>query len=128
MKYEDIIHSRFSEPAAILSYQNGMVKILDMNEAFLPELWMNVSTEEYIRRYPGKCFDEENLQIFMDAVRRCADSGKEQSVETWRSVFSDCCGYDRICLSSRLILMETNGEEAVIYEGVRNISNEPKGR
>ncbi len=128
MEYGGIIHTKFSEPAAVLSYQDGTVKILEMNETFLPELWMNVAGDEYIKGYPGKQFDEENMRIFMDALKRCADSGKEQEVETWRKVFSDCCGFDRVCLKSRLILIENTPEGAVIYEGVRNISNEKRAQ
>ena len=62
MKYDDIINTRFSEPAAILSYKNGKLGLLEINEKFIPELWMNVSEEEFIKNALEKCFDEENLR------------------------------------------------------------------
>ena len=126
MKYDDIINTRFSEPAAILSYKNGKLGLLEINEKFIPELWMNVSEEEFIKNALEKCFDEENLRVFANAIEKCINSQKEQSVETWRNMFSDCCGYDKICLKSRLILIEKTDEEAIVYEGIRNISNEKR--
>ncbi|MBQ7678086.1 MAG: response regulator [Lachnospiraceae bacterium] len=126
MTYQDIINSRFSEPAAILSYRDDAVRILYINDKFLPEHWMNVAEEDYIASYPHKTFDEENMRIYMDAIKRCAASGKEQIAETWRSVFSDCCGFDKVCLKSRLILVEKKDGEAIIFEGIRNISNEKR--
>ena len=128
MKYDDIINSRFSEPAAVISYKDGKIKLLEINESFIPELWMNVSKDEFINSALEKCFDEENLQVFTDAVKRCINSETEQTVETWRRMFSDCCGYDKICLKSRLVLIEKTDEEAVIYEGIRNISNEKRAQ
>ena len=48
MEFEELIHSKYSEPAAILNYSGGTVTISDVNEAFISELWMNVSKEEFI--------------------------------------------------------------------------------
>lgn len=126
MKYDEILENRFSEPAAIISYKDGDIKLLGINDSFLPELWMNVSKDEFINSVFEKGFDEENLKVFTDAVKKCADSGKDQNVETWRLMFSDCCGFDKICLKSRLILVEKTEEGAIIYEGIRNISNEKR--
>ncbi len=126
MNYKEIINNKFSGPAAILSFKGGKIRIAEMNGKFLPELWMNVAEEDYIKAYPHRTFDQDNLDIFLGAVRKCVESGEEQSVETWRLVFSDCCGFDRICLKSRLVLIEKTPEEAIVYESVRNVSNEKR--
>ncbi len=126
MAYGEIINSRYSEPSAIICYKDGKVRIEEINRKFLPELWMNVSDEDYISAYPDRVFDEDNMKIFINAVDKCAVSGEEQTVETWRRVFSDCCGFDKICLKSRLVLVEKTTEAAYIYESVRNISNEKR--
>ena len=126
--YEELIHNKFSEPAAILMYVDGLVLINDVNEAFISELWMNVSIEEFIGPNLRKCFDEANLAILTAAVKKCIETGEEQTVETWRLMFSDCCGYDRVCVRSRLVLVENGPDRAIIYEGVRNITNEIKTR
>lgn len=124
MDYGKIINTRFSEPAALFTYKDGMLKILDINDKFLPEHWMNISKEEFINKGTRKSFDEDNLRIFLNAVKRCIETGEEQEVETWRQMFSDCCGFDRICLKSRLVFIENTEQGAVIYEGIRNITNE----
>ncbi len=124
MKYEEIINSRFAEPAAVIGYKDGNIRIVEINEKFLPELWMNVSVKEYVNSAPDKIFDEENLEKFINAIKKCVETGEEQEVESWRRVFSVCCGFDKICLKSRLILIEKTPEEAFVYESVRNVSNE----
>ncbi len=124
MKYTEIINNRFTEPAAIISCKKDEVRLLEINEKYLPELWMNIAKEDYIRAFPQKIFDEDNMDRFMSALKKCAETGQEQEVETWHIVFSNCCGADRLCLRSRFILIEKDGEESFIYEGVRNISNE----
>lgn len=126
MKYEEIINSRFSEPAAILLYKDGKVSIGAVNQEYLPELWMNVAEEDFLQADMKKSFDEENMKLFLEAVQNCVDTGEEQFVETWRSVFSDCCGFDKVCMKSRLLLIEKTPEESYVYESVRNISNEKR--
>lgn len=126
MNYTDILNSRFSDPAEIIAYKNGNIRIEAVNRDFLPELWMNVAEEDYLKDALAKCFDEENMKVFLSAVKACVDSGENQTVETWRSVFSDCCGFDKVCLKSRLVLIEKTEDEAFVYEAVRNISNEKR--
>lgn len=128
MEFDELIHSKYSEPAAILMYSDGQVTIRDVNEAFISELWMNVSKEEFIGPNLGKTFDDADLKFFISAVKKCVDSGEDQSIETWRRLFSDCCGYDRVCVKSRLILVEKTPDHAIVYEGIRNITNEIKTR
>ena len=124
MDYRDIIDSKFSEAAALVLYKNDTVELMEFNEKFLPELQMNVAKEDYMKAYPQDCFDEENLQMYLTAIQSCVGSGKEQVVETWREVSSNCCGFDRICLKSRLVLVETSEDGAIVYEGVRNVTDE----
>lgn len=126
MKYENIINSQFAESSAIIIYKDGAVKLYEINKKFLPEHWMNISREDYFEAYPKKCFDEENLQIYLQAIKTCAETGKEQTAETWRQVFSNCCGFDKVCMKSRFVLVERAPEGAVIYEGIRNVSNEKR--
>ncbi len=128
MNYDEIINSKFSEPAAVLLYQDGKVKTLDINDRFLSELWMNISNAEYIQSNLDRRLDDENLRVFMRAMKKCVETEEEQEIETWRLLFSDCCGFDKICLRSRLVLIEKTPEGALIYEAVRNISNEKRAQ
>ena len=47
--FEDILNNKFADAADVLSYSNGTVKTLEMNDKFLPELWMNISEEDYFK-------------------------------------------------------------------------------
>ncbi len=126
MKYEEIIGSKYCEPAAILSLKGDRLSIVSLNSKYIPELWMNVAEEDYINAYPEQCFDTENGKAFLDACMRCAKTGEDQYIQTWRKVFSDCCGFDKICLGSKLILVEQTPEEAILYEAIRNATNEKR--
>ncbi|MBP5331895.1 MAG: hypothetical protein J6Y89_08605, partial [Lachnospiraceae bacterium] len=126
MKYDDILHSRFAEPAAIISYHNGAVYTLAVNKKFIPELWMNISEDDYINADIHASFDNENLDYYVKEVEKCISTGEEQIFETWRSLVSNCCGFDRICLKSRLILLEKDASGAILYEAVSNITNEKR--
>ena len=128
MEFDELIHSKYSEPAAILNYSGGTVTISDVNEAFISELWMNVSKEEFLGPNLGRMFDEADLKFFTSAVKKCVDTGEDQTVETWRNLFTDCCGFSKVCVKSRLILVEKTDDHAVVYEGIRNITNEIKTR
>ena len=90
MDYASIINSRYSEPAAILSYKNGLARLLDVNDRFVSEHWTNTSKDEFIRLNTPKSFDDDNLRIFVNAVKKCIETGEDQEVETWRHMFSDC--------------------------------------
>ncbi len=124
MNYKEIINNKYSEPASILSYKEGQVRLVDINDRFVSEHWMNTTKDVFIGSSTPQSFDEDNLRIFTNAIKRCIDTGEEQEVETWRKMISDCCGFDRICLRSRLVLIEKNDGEALLYEGIRNITNE----
>ncbi len=128
MEYADIINTRFAEPASVFSYQNGELRLIGINEGFLPEMWMNIAREAFLKEDPKSNFDDNNLRFFTDAVRLCIETGEEQTVETWRRMASDCCGVDKICLRSRLLLIEKTADGAVLYEGIRNISNEKRAQ
>lgn len=124
--FEDILNNKFADAADVLSYSNGTVKTLEMNDKFLPELWMNISEEDYFKAEIHNIFDDDNLDIFIKTIEKCIRTGEEQTCETWRSLVSDCCGLGRICLKSRFILIERLGDSGIVFEAVRNITNEKR--
>ncbi len=126
MKYDDILHNRFSAPAAIVSFRGDLCRVVDINDNFLSELWMNIDKNNYLNSDLPNCFDGDNLCLYRKAAAKCIATGEEQTVETWRSLTSDCCGIGRICLKSRLLFLEKNDDEALIYEIVTNITNEKR--
>ena len=84
MNYGEIIHSIYSEPAAIISYKDGQLKLMDINDKFIPEMWMNISREEFLSAATGDGFNDDNLKAMLSAVERCIATGQEQKVETRR--------------------------------------------
>nr|MCR5106584.1 hypothetical protein [Lachnospiraceae bacterium] len=124
MKYDDILQNRFLGPGAVIEYKADRIILVDINEKFLSELWMNIAKSDYVRAALDESFDSENLQIFTKTVKKCIETGEEQECETWRSMVSNCCGEDKICLRSRLVLIGKDDEGAVLFEAVRNITNE----
>ncbi len=122
MRYDDILHSKFSGPAKVFSYEGGKVRTLDINSHFLPEMGMNIDEKEYIDADPLSTLDEINLEVYLGAVKKCVSSGEESECEIWASLMSNCCGVDKICLRVRLILLEKAEDHALIFEGIRNIT------
>ncbi|MCR4596000.1 MAG: response regulator [Lachnospiraceae bacterium] len=128
MDYNSIIHNRFAEPAAIISYSGDSIRLLEVNDRYIPEMWMNASADSFLEKDFQSSFDDDNLFILLRALNKVVTSGEEQETETWRSLISDCCGFDKVCIRNRLILLEKNADEAIIYEGIRNITNEKKAQ
>ncbi len=126
MNYEDIIHSPFAEPSTIFSFKDGRFKPVAVNKKFLEEIWMNVDEELFLNSDLDFVFDEDNKKIVRSAIEKCIKTGEEQFCETWRNTYSDCCGHERICVKSRFVLVEKNDEDCIVYEGIRNITNERK--
>ncbi len=126
MDYNSIIHNRFAEPAAVISYSGDRIRLLDANDRYISEMWTNASVESYLKNDFQRSFDDDNLFILLRALNNCVSSGEEQETETWRSLVSDCCGYDKVYIRNRLILLEKNMDEAIIYESIHNITNEKK--
>ena len=126
MDFKSVIDSQFCDPAAIILYKDGNFKTTELNDRYIPELWMNISKNDYLEAAPEKLYDDVNRDIFIEGIKKCIDSNEETVVETWRQLFSDCCGFDKVCLKSRFILLENTPEGAYIFEGIKNISNEKR--
>ncbi len=128
MEYEKILNSQFAEPAGVLSYKfgNGEIRFLDINDRFLPEMWVNAAKEEFLKNEFSVNFDEDNLKLLRKAAKKCVETGEEQSAENWWTLISDCCGFTKVCLKSRLLPVEKNDTEALIFVGIRNITDEMK--
>lgn len=128
MDYNQLINGKFAEPASILLYKDGQTTLLEVNDRFLSEHWMNISRKDFVDVNAAESFDEDNQRIFTNAAKKCAETHEDQEIETWRQMSSDCCGFGNICLRSRLIFIEDTDDGAVIYEGIRNITNERRIR
>ncbi len=124
MTYEEILHSKYSEPAAVISFKDDSLSVVDINDKYLDELWVNIPREEYLKRNLKDTLDNDNMFIYSSAVRRCVQSGKEQTCEVWSNLPSECCGVNRVCLRIRLIPLNEDNSSSLVYSAIRNISNE----
>ena len=72
MDHNSIIHNRFAEPAAIISYDGDNISIIDANDRYISEMWMNVSAESFLKEDFRGRFDDDNLFILLRALNKCA--------------------------------------------------------
>ena len=83
MKYDDILYSKFSAPAAIIRFRNGKLKMIAVNDTYLPELEINVDKKRFLAEDYEGSFDEENLQVYLNAIRKCIDTDEKQECEEY---------------------------------------------
>ena len=123
-KFDDILFSKFTGPAAVVEYRNGEVNIVSINDRYLEVLKLNVDRQVYLDAKLQDRLDAGNMQIYLNCVRRCVATEEDQRCETWRKMIENCCGMDRVCLKSYMVLLEKGDEVSYIYETIRNITNE----
>lgn len=126
MAIDDILFNQFVGPATVFKFSKDTVTTIKINDRYLPELGMNMDVNEFMEVPLCEAFDEENLQIFIDAIRECIVTGEEVHCETWRKHISNCCGEEKIRIQSRLIPIESNCGEDIIFEEIRNVTAEKK--
>ena len=85
-RFDDVIYSRFSGPAAIIEYKNGQVSIVAINDKYLAEIALNIAKQQYLATNLQDRLDEGNLHVYLSCVKRCVETGEEQNCETMRSM------------------------------------------
>ncbi len=123
-RFDDVIYSRFSGPAAIIEYKNGQVSIVAINDKYLAEIALNIDKQQYLATNLQDRLDEGNLQVYLNCVKKCVETGKEQNCETKRSMIENCCGIDYIWIKSYMVFLEKGPDAAYVYEAIRNITSE----
>ena len=123
---ETLIFSNFVGGAAIFTFEDGRLELLRVNEKYIKELGMNLSETDIIKTNPWALLDESNRAIYEDTIKRAIASGEEEECETWRTIYSECCGEEKICIRSSMRLIGKAGEQYLFYTMVRNITAEKK--
>lgn len=121
---ETLIFNNFVGGAGILSYENGKIEMLRVNEKYLLELGMNVTQKDIITKNVHLDFDEENKKIYIDTIERAIKSKDEEECETWQLVHSKCCGDDNICIRSVMRVIGSAEGQYLLYVLIRNITAE----
>ena len=123
---ETLIFSNFVGAAALFSYQQGEAKILRVNEKYTQELGMRLTEKEVVGFDPWQGLDKENKKIYKATIQKAIRSKNEERCETWRELYSKCCGKDRICIRSHIRVIGSAGSQYLIYAMVQNVTAEKK--
>ena len=85
---------------------------------------MNLTERDLLDADPMRFFDAEARAAYIAALDRAIQTGDEQECETWRTLFSSCCGTERVCIRSTLRKIGRSGNNFLFYAMIRNITAE----
>ena len=123
---ETLIFNNYIGAAAIFSYEEGKVEILRVNEKYIKELGMNLTEEDILKSNPWDNHSAESRDIYESTMKKAIQTGEEESCENWRTIQSDCCGEERICIRSNIRMIGYDGKKAIIYAIIQNITAEKR--
>ncbi len=123
---ETLIFNNFVGGAAIFTYNKNTKakKILRVNRKYVKELGMNMTERDIIGKDVWSVFDSHEEQKYEDMLLRAIIGGEEEMSETWRKIYSDCCGEDKICIRTYVREIGEAGEEYLFYAMVQNVTAE----
>ncbi len=123
---DTIFFNRFMGAAAIVTYEDGIVELMRINEKYVKELGMNLTEKEILAANFLDNLNQENRNIYLKAIKKAITSGEEETCETWRTIRSGCCGMENICIRSNISVIGKAGKQAVIYANIQNITGEKR--
>ncbi|MBR6224027.1 MAG: EAL domain-containing protein [Lachnospiraceae bacterium] len=123
---ETLIFSNFVGGAAIFSYQMGKMDIMRVNPKYVKELGMNSTEKDILKTDPLTVFDEHNKKIYLDTIKKAIVSYDEETCETWRTFYSDCCGEDKVCIRTHMRVIGNAGNQYLFYAMINNITKEKR--
>lgn len=123
---ETLIFSNYVGGAAIFDFHGGKLEVLRVNKKYLREMGMNLTEKDVIESDLLSNFDEENRKIYIDMLQRAIDTMEEQECDTWRTLFSPCCGQEKICIRSSVQVIGKSEGSYLFYAMVHNVTNEMK--
>lgn len=124
--FETLVFNNFVGGAAVISFKDDEIETLRVNERYLKELGMNMNQQDIILNQKNLNFDEKNKQIYIDTINRAIVSNDYETCETWREVFSQCCGEDSLCIESTMRVIGRTEGQYLLYVLIRNITHEKK--
>jgi len=125
---ETLIFNNFVGGAAIFTYntETKEKKILRVNRKYVKELGMNMTERDIIGKDVWSSVDDHEEEKYNNMLTRAIVNGDEEMCETWRTVTSDCCGEDRICIRTYVREIGEAGKEFLFYAMVQNVTAEKK--
>lgn len=119
---DTLVFSELMGGAAIFSYKKGEIDIIRANCKYLHELGFNCEENGVIGTSILATMDEYNSKVFVEAVEQAIATGEEVSVDTKRSLGSDRCGREEMYIHSDLRVLDSNGDEYLVFVAVRNVT------
>ncbi|MBO2517991.1 MAG: hypothetical protein CW338_12110, partial [Clostridiales bacterium] len=120
---ETLLYSSVIGGAAVVDEHDGKLEILRVNRQYLYEIGMNMEEKDLVHLDPDTWMDDENREIYHNALKKAAQTGEEVECETERKITSACCGDERLFIRSNIRAIGTNGNNTVYYIVVHNITD-----
>ncbi len=123
---ETLIFSNFVGAAAIFSYdsEEKTIEILRVNQKYIKEVGMGRTEKKIIKSDPWDILDENNKNIYIGTIKKAIQSNDEEECETWRTICTNVCGEEKICVKSNIRAIGTTGTRHLFYCMVQNITKE----
>lgn len=121
---DTLMFSNYVGAAVIFEYVDDKINILRVNQKYVKELGMNLSEKEIIEFDTKKQLDPENWKIYTTMLVDAVRTGQEQECETWRSIRSECCGVEHLCIRSTVRMIGKSKGQYLFYGMIRNITME----
>ncbi len=121
---DTLVFNQLVGGAAIFSYDGKSIEILRVNRKYIEEYGMNCSQQNVITSDPSVQLSDDDKNTYRNMLETAIETGQEQECETWRTVVSECCGKDTICIRSTVRVIGTSKNSTLFYAMVRNITAE----
>ncbi len=121
---ETLLFNRFVGPAGILTYRKGEINVLRVNRKYIEELGMHLDEKSILNMNPWDSVLPEDKEKYEKALKNVIKTYDEEECETWRSMTSECCGSDRVCIRSSIQLIGSTSDEYLFFVSIRNVTAE----
>ena len=125
---ETLIFNNFAGPACIFVFDmyDRSVEMARVNQKYMREIGQGRNEKDILKGDAWEALDDENRQIYENAIVRAIESNEEETCETWRLICTDMCGDEEICVRSSIRVIGRGGDKYLIYAMVRNITEEKR--
>ena len=121
---ETLVFNNLVGGAAVISYENGKIETLRVNQNYLKALGMNMEQQEVVLYQKNLGFDKKNTKIYIDTINRAIKSKEDETCRTWRPVYSPCCGEDMLYIESTMRVIGKNDSQTLLYVLIRNLTDD----
>lgn len=121
---DSLIFNNFAGPSAIFEYRDGAITLIRANEKYFSEYRMYLESDQMLSHNLGEYFDAEQNQIFVETIEKAIQTKKEQYCDTWRNIYSRCCGEERICIRTNISIIAKSKQSYLCYATIRNVTEE----